>query len=72
MTQLFSTGEVAHLLSIPQHKLLYAIEQQATSDSSLRVGGKRIFTEDDVRRLATHFQIEVEGSQNCKEQGGVK
>lgn len=59
MTQFYSSGDVAALLRIPQHKLLYAIENGMVSDSSMRVGGKRIFSEQDLARLAEHFQVQV-------------
>jgi DNA-binding transcriptional MerR regulator len=60
MTHFYSTGDVAIKLSIPQYTLLYAIEQRAVADATLRVGGKRIFTDKDLKRLAEHFQVQID------------
>ena len=59
MTQLYSSGDVAARLKVPQYKILYAIENGMVADSSMRVGGKRIFSDEDLRRLAEHFQVEI-------------
>ena len=67
MTQLYSSGDVADRLSIPQYKLLYAIENDMVADATLRVGGKRIFTDDDLQRLAEHFQVVIRCDENDKE-----
>ena len=59
MTQFYSTGDVADRLSMPQHRVLYAIENGMVADSSMRVGGKRIFSDEDLKRFAEHFQVEI-------------
>lgn len=57
MATYYSSGDVARTLAIPQHKITYAISNQIIADSTLRIGGKRIFTEADLSRLAAYFGV---------------
>ncbi len=58
MNQLLSTGDVSKLLSIAKHKIEYAIANGSIPEPELRIANKRIFTSDDVQRVANHFGVE--------------
>jgi DNA-binding transcriptional MerR regulator len=52
MTPRYSTiGHVTDLLAIPRWKLAYLIERGDVPRPSLQVPGRRLFSEDDVKRI---------------------
>jgi hypothetical protein len=57
MRKLFSTGQVRHMLGIPQHRIGYAISSRYLPDAKFRFLDKRCFDLGDVRRIAQHFGI---------------
>lgn len=60
MTQThYSTGEVARLLGVAQHKIAYAHVRGKCPEPS-RFCGKRAYSLEDVQRLAEHFGIPLE------------
>jgi hypothetical protein len=69
MTQLYSLGDVARLLSIPQHRISYAISNQMVAESAMRVAGKRVFTDKDLVRIASYFGVQVTESKNEVQKG---
>jgi DNA-binding transcriptional MerR regulator len=46
-----SIGNVAAELDIPRWQLAYLIERGALPDASLRVPGRRLFSDEDVTRI---------------------
>ncbi len=66
MKQLFSTGEVARILGIPQHRIVYAITANKVTEAKFHFLGKRCFDPNDLHRLAKHF-----GVTSSKEAGNV-
>ena len=59
--KLTSTIQVCRILDIPEHKLVYALRADKLSEPPLRVGGRRIFTEDDIIRVANYFGVDLKG-----------
>lgn len=59
MKQLLSTGDVSKLLGIAKHKIEYAIANGSIPEPELRIANKRVFTSDDVQRVANHFGVEL-------------
>jgi hypothetical protein len=59
MAQFYSSGEVARILSVPIHRIDYAITNQMIGGSAMRIGGKRIFAESDLSRLAAYFGVNL-------------
>ena len=47
----YSLGEVARLLGIPQHRVVYLL-QSGQVQESMRLAGRRAFTLDDVCEIA--------------------
>ncbi len=59
MKQLYSTGEVARLLGIHQHRIVYAITTNQVPEVEFHFLNKRCFDAADLRRIAKHFSIEL-------------
>lgn len=55
--ELLLLNDVARLLRRRPHQITYAITSQAVEDVTLRLGNRRVFLPDDVRRLADHFGV---------------
>ena len=47
----YSLGEVARLLNIPQHRIVYLL-QSGQVQESMRLAGRRAFTVDDLVNIA--------------------
>lgn len=57
MQMLYSLRDVAKLIGVRSHRIGYAVSSGAVPEPALRLGNKRIFTPDDVVRLAAHFGV---------------
>lgn len=57
MKKPFLLGEVAGVLRKKPWQVVYAITSGAVPEPKLRIGNKRIFVDEDIRRLAAHFGI---------------
>jgi hypothetical protein len=64
MQKIYSTGQVARALGLPPHRLEYAHASQALAEPAFRFLGKRVYTPDDVRRVAGHFGVTLDGELN--------
>ncbi len=57
MQQIYSIGQVAKLLNVQAYKIEYAHTSNALAEPAFRFLGKRVYTDDDVRRVAKHFGL---------------
>lgn len=64
MENIYSTGEVARLLGLRPHQLEYAHGSFALAEPDTRFLGKRVYTPDDVRRVACHFGLTLDDGLN--------
>jgi hypothetical protein len=53
--ELFSSIEVARIAGVPEHRLAYALRAGKLSPPAFLVAGKKVFTEDDCRRVRDYF-----------------
>jgi len=51
MPALWTLGEVAEMLNVPEHRIQYLFRSRKIPDVQ-RIGGRRVFTQEDVRRAA--------------------
>ena len=51
--------DVAKMLKIKPYRITYALTTGLVEEPKLRVANKRIFHQEDVERLATHFGISL-------------
>ena len=57
MTHTMSLHDCARLLQVQSYRIQYAYAHGRVPEPQLRVAGRRLFTPDDVRRLAKHFCV---------------
>ena len=55
--RLFTTGEVARLLGVKQHRITYAITSGYLHDTKVQFAGKRCFDNNDVKKIAAYFGV---------------
>ncbi len=60
MQKIYSLKDVARVLGVRSHRVGYAVSSGAVPEPDLRLANKRIFTTDDVIRLAEHFGVRCE------------
>ena len=51
MADFLTVGRVAQQLSVPEHRIQYLFRARKIPDVP-RIGGRRVFTPEDVRRIA--------------------
>jgi DNA-binding transcriptional MerR regulator len=61
MQQIYSTGQVAALIGIQAHRIEYALTSGQLAEPAFRFLGKRVYTPNDVQRVADHFGILLGG-----------
>ena len=53
MTQdLYLISEVAQRLDVPPHRIAYLLMTRKLAEPKLRMGNRRVFTNDDAKRVA--------------------
>ncbi len=63
MTELLSLRDVGRRLGIAPHRIAYAHETGKLANVALWVAHKRVYTTDDVRRVAAYFEIDLKEKQ---------
>lgn len=53
----FLLKDVARRLGIKPYRIIYALTTGLVTEPQLRIANKRIFTQQDIDRLAEHFGI---------------
>ena len=69
MKKVYLLSEVARLFKKRPHVIAYAISSGLVPEPKLRIGNKRIFVDEDIRRLATHFGIACDQDAHGQSQG---
>ena len=59
MKHTMSLKDVSHLLNVKAYRIEYLLAHEIVPEPSLRISGRRVFTPEDVRRLAEHFKIKL-------------
>lgn len=54
---LFSIADVSKLLNVAEHRINYGTRIGEIPDSTHRVGGIRVYTVSDIRRMAEYFKV---------------
>ncbi len=49
--KLYSSGDAAKLIGISRDSLIMAIRNGSAPDASFRIGGQRVFSEDDIKKM---------------------
>ena len=53
--QLFSIRDCGKVVGVAAHKIAYAHSQEQLPEPQYRIAGKRIYTAEDVQRVAKYF-----------------
>lgn len=53
-------NEVAAMLGLRPHQVIYAITSRSVEDVALRIGNRRVFQASEIERLANHFGITLQ------------
>jgi DNA-binding transcriptional MerR regulator len=53
--QLFSIRDCGKVVGVAAHKIAYAHTQERLPEPQYRIAGKRIYTAEDVQRVAAYF-----------------
>jgi DNA-binding transcriptional MerR regulator len=59
MQKAMSLKDVTQSLKVQAYRVQYAIIHGLVPEPQLRIGGRRVYTPADVRRLAQHFKISL-------------
>jgi hypothetical protein len=59
MNQTMSMQDCARLLQIQSYRIQYAYSHGRLPEPQLRIGGRRLFTSDDLQQLAKHFGVAI-------------
>jgi DNA-binding transcriptional MerR regulator len=54
--QLYSIRDCGKAVGVAAHKIAYAHTQERLAEPQYRIAGKRIYTAEDVRRVARYFE----------------
>jgi hypothetical protein len=57
MEKHYLLGEVAKLLGRRPHQIIYLLTSGRIPEAEQRIGNRRLFSEEDVVRLARHFKV---------------
>lgn len=49
---LYLMGDVARRLGVPPHRVAYLYLTRKLAEPEIRMGGRRMFTEEDIERIA--------------------
>jgi hypothetical protein len=56
--ELFLLGDVSRRLNVPPHRISYLFVKRAIPEPLLRLGNRRVFTEEDGRAIAKMLGLE--------------
>lgn len=57
--ELFSLSDVADLLAVKPHRILYLLSTRAVPEPRLRVGGKRLWTLEEIAVVSEKLKIQL-------------
>jgi hypothetical protein len=57
--ELFSLGDVARLLAVKPHRILYLLSVGAAAEPALRVAGKRLWTHEEIAALSELLKVQT-------------
>ena len=57
MSKLYLLSDVARLMRRRPHQITYAITSGLLPEPKMRIGGRRVFQDDDIERIALYFGL---------------
>jgi hypothetical protein len=71
MTHTMSMQACARMLNVQSYRIQYAYAHGRVPEPRLRMGGRRVFTLDDLQQLATHFGVKLPEAEAATEPVGA-
>ena len=59
MTKMYLLSDVARLVKKRPHQITYAITSGLLPEPKVRMGGRRVFQDEDIRRIADFFGVQL-------------
>ena len=59
MGKLYLLNDVARLMKKRPHQITYAITSGLLPEPEMRIGGRRVFLDEDIQRIAQYFGVRV-------------
>ncbi|MBB03194.1 MAG: hypothetical protein CMJ47_11145 [Planctomyces sp.] len=66
MKQLLGLGDVSSVIGVARHRIEYAIANGSIPEPEQRLANKRVFTTEDVQRVAEHFGVKLENGHDAE------
>ncbi|MEZ5943920.1 MAG: hypothetical protein R3C18_21190 [Planctomycetaceae bacterium] len=66
--QLLGLSGVSDLIGVKRHRIEYAIANGSIPEPELRIANKRVFTTEDVQRIADYFGVVMNETCERKEE----
>jgi DNA-binding transcriptional MerR regulator len=57
MSKMYLLSDVARLMRKRPHQITYAITSGLLPEPELRIGGRRVFQDEDIERIALYFGL---------------
>lgn len=59
MKRHYLLGDVAKILKVKPYQIAYALSVGLVPEPALRISNKRVFQQEDLERLAAHFNVSL-------------
>jgi DNA-binding transcriptional MerR regulator len=66
MGKMYLLSDVARLMNKRPHQITYAITSGLLPEPKVRMGGRRVFQEEDVQRIAQYFGVRLRKEAPCR------
>ena len=66
MTKMYLLSDVARIVRKRPHQITYAITSGLLPEPKVRMGGRRVFQEDDIERIAQYFGVRLKKEAPCQ------
>ena len=66
MSKLYLLSEVARLMRKRPHQITYAITSGLLPEPKMRMGGRRVFQDEDIDRIAHYFGVRLKKEAPCR------
>jgi DNA-binding transcriptional MerR regulator len=66
MSKLYLLSDVARLMRKRPHQITYAITSGLLPEPKVRMGGRRVFQDEDIERIAQYFGVRLRKEAPCQ------
>ena len=66
MSKMYLLSDVARLMRKRPHQITYAITSGLLQEPKVRIGGRRVFQDEDIERIARHFGVRLKKEAGCR------